>query len=265
MIPAAERAEAAAMRSWSAAAREGRVAEIGGATACAYLPTPGSAMFNRVLALGLAEPATAETLAAIAGFYAEAGTEYCIALAPEAQPADLPARLEERGFVRGYAWTKFVRDASPAAPSPTELRIERTNDGDAFADVVVRAYGAPDVLRPVLAGLPALEGWSCYLALADDEAVAAAAVHVDGDAAWLGVAGTLPEARGRGAQSALLAARIEEAGAAGCTTLVTETGAPVGGEPGGSYRNIVRAGFEAVYVRENYLSSPSADTSGTQA
>jgi hypothetical protein len=31
---------------------------------------------------------------------------------------------------------------------------------------------------------------------------------------------------------------------------------------GSPYRNIVRAGFEAQYVRANYLSSPEADTSG---
>ena len=214
MIPAPERAEAAAMRSWSAAAAEGRVAEIGGATAVAYMPTPGSAMFNRVLGLGLAEPATDESLAAVADFYADAGTEYCITLAPEARPADLPARLERRGLVRGYGWTKFVRDASPAAPAASELRVERTRDGDAFAEVVVRAFGAPVLLRPLLRALPSLDGWACYLAFAEGEPRAAGAVHVDGDAAWLGIAGTFPEARGRGAQSALLAARIEAARAA---------------------------------------------------
>lgn len=51
-------------------------------------------------------------------------------------------------------------------------------------------------------------------------------------------------------------------GAAGCEAVVTETGKPRDGEPGASYRNIVRAGFEAQYVRANYLSSPEADTSG---
>jgi hypothetical protein len=39
--------------------------------------------------------------------------------------------------------------------------------------------------------------------------------------------------------------------------LVTETGAPVDGRPGGSYRNIVRAGFEPQYVRANYLTTDS--------
>ena len=61
----------------------------------------------------------------------------------------------------------------------------------------------------------------------------------------------------------MLAARIEAGLDAGCETLVTETGEPVDGRPGSSYRNLVRAGFEPVYVRQNYLSSEEADTSGT--
>jgi len=63
----------------------------------------------------------------------------------------------------------------------------------------------------------------------------------------------------------LLAARIEAGVAAGCKTLVTETGAPIDGRPGSSYRNLERAGFEPLYLRQNYLSSAAADTSGTQA
>jgi hypothetical protein len=73
----------------------------------------------------------------------------------------------------------------------------------------------------------------------------------------------VPEHRRKGAQGALLAARIEAAAATGCEVVVTETGMPQEGEPGASYRNIVRAGFEPQYVRRNYLSSPEADTSGT--
>jgi hypothetical protein len=46
---------------------------------------------------------------------------------------------------------------------------------------------------------------------------------------------------------------------------VTETGEPVDGKTGGSYRNLLRAGFEPLYVRQNYVSSEQADTSGTRA
>ena len=68
----------------------------------------------------------------------------------------------------------------------------------------------------------------------------------------------MPEQRGKGGQGALLAARIEAAAEAGCEVVVTETGEPVDGQPNGSYRNIVRAGFEPQYVRPNYLSATAA-------
>jgi len=67
-----------------------------------------------------------------------------------------------------------------------------------------------------------------------------------------------PGAAWQGGQSALLAARIEAAAAAGCEVVVTETGEPVDGLANGSYRNIARAGFEPVYVRANYLAATAA-------
>ncbi len=70
---------------------------------------------------------------------------------------------------------------------------------------------------------------------------------------YLGFAGTLPEHRGRGAQSALLAERIRRAGELGCDVLVTETGERRDDRPSNSYRNILRAGFAEVAVTANWL------------
>jgi GNAT superfamily N-acetyltransferase len=104
--------------------------------------------------------------------------------------------------------------------------------------------------------LPGRPGWGCYLADAGELPVAAGAVFVSGDHAWLGQATTLPEHRRRGGQSALIAARIGQARAAGATVIVTETGETVDGRPANSYHNILRAGFEPAYVRPNYISPP---------
>ena len=128
-----------------------------------------------------------------------------------------------------------------------------------------RAYGTPEVVRPLLERLPGTEGWRCFAAFEGDVPAGTGALFVTGKVGWLGAAGTLSELRGRGAQGALLAARIEAGRKAGCETLVTETGEPVEGQPGGSYRNLLRAGFAPFYVRQNYLSSQEADTSGTRA
>jgi GNAT superfamily N-acetyltransferase len=69
--------------------------------------------------------------------------------------------------------------------------------------------------------------------------------YAAGDVGWLGIASTLAEFRGRGAQSALLAARVARAHRLGLRLLVTETET--------SYGNVLRAGFGERYVRPNYL------------
>jgi GNAT superfamily N-acetyltransferase len=71
--------------------------------------------------------------------------------------------------------------------------------------------------------------------------------------AWLGWGGTLPSYRGRGAQSAMLAARIEAARHLGCRRLVVETGPDSAEKPNPSYRNVERAGFRVAYLRENWV------------
>lgn len=64
---------------------------------------------------------------------------------------------------------------------------------------------------------------------------------------------TLPRARGRGAQSALIAARALAARAAGCDWLVAETFAERPGEHNSSLRNMLRAGMTTRYERRNWV------------
>jgi GNAT superfamily N-acetyltransferase len=263
-VIATELGELEAMRSLlSGPGAEAR--DVGAALCTCFEATPRSAMFNRVLGLGLSRPATPDDLTDIAAFFAERGVDYGVPLAPDARPSELPSWLEERGFRRGYAWTKFRRGNEPAPAVETDLRIERVDDGTVFAELFMRAYAAPEVAQPLLERVPDLAGWHCFVAFDGDAPAATGAVVVTGRVAWLGAAGTLPEFRRRGAQNALLSARIDAARREGCTELITETGEPVDGKAGGSYRNLVRAGFEPVYVRQNYLSSEDADTSGTRA
>jgi len=264
VIPPTELGELEAFRSLLAGQAQ---AEIGGAVCLGFELTPTSAMLNRALGLGLPEPATEAGLDAIDAFFSGRGLAYAITLTPHARPEKLPEWLEARGFQRGYAWTKFARGLEPVPAVETDLRVEElgADRADVFADVFVRAYGTPEVARPLLAQIPGNNGWHCFAAFDGETPAATGALFVTGTVGWLGAAGTLPEFRGRGAQGALLAARIEAGREAGCKTLVTETGEPVDGKPGGSYRNLVRAGFEPLYVRQNFLSSKEADTSGTRA
>ncbi|HSB39382.1 MAG TPA: GNAT family N-acetyltransferase [Gaiellaceae bacterium] len=261
----AELAELEAFRDLYAVAPAGlgaRTAELGGALCIRLEADARSAMFNRVLGLGLDRPATEEGLERIASFYRD-GIAWAVALAPQAEPPELPSWLERRGSTKGYGWTKFTRRAGGAPVADTQLRVERVEEGVAFAEAFVRGYGTPEFFRGWLARLPRRPGWHCFVAFDGGEPAGVGALYVTGAVGWLGIAATVPEHRRKGAQNAILAARVDAAAEAGCEIVATETGEPRDGEPGGSWRNIARAGFEPQYVRPNYLSSPEADTSGT--
>ena len=104
-------------------------------------------------------------------------------------------------------------------------------------------------------------GWTWLVAWSGDDAAGVDALFAHGEVGWLGFGATRPEHRGRGAQGAILAGRIERARELGLLRLVTETGAPREDGPGPSYRNILRAGFREIEVRPN-LASPGAAPSG---
>lgn len=233
-----------------------RTAEIGGALCLRLEPLSAVTMFNRALCLGLEAPATDEQLDEALDFLQ--GVQAYVTVAPEAEPQDLGERLETRGLAPDRGWTKFSRSTDDPPQASTALRVERDERGEAFAEAATRGFEVPDLFLDWLRRLPARDGWQCFVAFDGDAPAAAGALYVTGGVGWVGIGATIPEQRGKGGQSALLAARIHAAADAGCELVVTETGAPVDGLPNGSYRNIERAGFEPLYVRANYLSAIAA-------
>jgi GNAT superfamily N-acetyltransferase len=221
------------------------LAEIGAAV-CLKLPRLEGRIFNRVLGLS-----SVDHLDEIAAFYGE--TPWWVSDSHE-----LGEELEARGFTRDYGWMKFSRGVSPrrATSELSVVAAERAHADD-FAAVIVGGYALPDWSSPFAANVVGRPGWSCYVAYDGDRPAGAGALFVDGVVGWLGFGATLPEYRGRGAQSATLAARIEDARRQGCRTVVTETGELAEDRPSSSYRNIVRAGFREAGVRQNYR-APSA-------
>ena len=221
---------------------------------CAVRPDLAEVGINRVIGLGVAAPVTAADLDRIAGVYGP--VRHSIALAPCAQPPEIAAMLAERGYEPGYAWVKFHRPADTPPAARTELRVERIGPERAaqFTAVLRAGFELAEDVTAMLEHLPGRPGWGWYLAYDGDVAVACGAVFVRGDHAWLGQAATLPEHRRRGGQSAITAARIAAARAAGASVVVTETGAVGDGGAGGSCRNIVRAGFTPAYARPNHVS-----------
>jgi GNAT superfamily N-acetyltransferase len=260
-----QRAELAGYRDmWRAApadlaARHGiATIDVAGGACLACASQAGSPMLNHVVGLGVTETADEAALDRVARFYAGLGVAYSVAASPAA--GDLGARLEARGFGTARPWMTFHRTAGPASAPDTDLRLVEAGPrtASAFGGIVATAFGMPPDFCGWLAALPGRPGWRCLLALAGDVPVGAGALFAQGDAGWVTLGATLPEHRGRGAQSALFAERVRRASGLGLRHLVTETGAPVGDEgPGPSYRNMLRAGFAEVELRPNY-SSPAS-------
>jgi GNAT superfamily N-acetyltransferase len=163
--------------------------------------------------------------------------------------------LTTNGFSAGNAWMKFVRDIHPPrfkVADDIEVVELTSPEQEPFGMIAATGVGLPAWAAAFFAELPGREGWRCYVARVDGTAQACAAMLVDGAVAELGIAATLEPARGRGCQSALLHRRIVDAAAAGCETLLIETGERVPSRPSVSYRNILRAGFKEAYLRPNW-------------
>jgi GNAT superfamily N-acetyltransferase len=122
------------------------------------------------------------------------------------------------------------------------------DEAGAWADTSARGWGESPELAAFMLDFGTVTarsaGTHCFVAEADGVAVGAAAVALHGGVALLAGASTLPEWRGRGAQAALLDARLRHAAAHGCDL------AMMGAQPGSaSQRNAERRGFRIAYTR----------------
>jgi GNAT superfamily N-acetyltransferase len=236
------------------------VTDVAGASCLGCRHIEPAMIFRRAFGVGVGRSARESELDALLAYIRSRGECYAVPVAPAAQPADLPRWLEARGFERGYAWMKFSRslDARPDSATDLLVRTVDAEDGIAFGEIVTQVFKLPSSIVPWLASLPGRPGWICTMAFDGRRPVAAGAAFVRGDYAWLGLGGTLASHRRHGAQNALIAHRLQEAASRGASLAVTETGERLPDLPSNSYRNILRAGFEERYLRQNY-ESPAAD------
>lgn len=228
-------------------------ARIAGGACLAVASLPESRVMNHAIGMGADGPVTDDDLDAMARFYAGVGVGHFVAAR-----GGLADRLRLRGFRDDYAWTRFARDVSPAGARPTDLRVAEVREGGAIGGIVASAFGMPDAFADWIGAIPGRPGWTWIAAWSGVVPAGVGALFAHGDVGWLGYGATRPEHRGRGAQGAILAGRIERARELGLRRLVTETGVPRDDGPGPSYRNILRAGFREIEVRPNLASPPHA-------
>lgn len=234
------------------------VCDIGAVTCLSSRGIEPPSLFRRAVRLGVGREASEEEVDAVLAHMNGRGQRYAVPVAPQSRPSALPSWLERRGFTRGYAVMKFSRPCDGVSQTGSDLEVRaigRELAGE-FGRVVAEGFGLPPGVASWVAALVGRPNWVCVMALARGTPIATGAVYARGEYAWLGLGTTLASHRRQGAQNALLARRLGEAAARGARVAVTETGERVPDKPSNSYRNILRAGFEEMYLRQNYLSPP---------
>jgi GNAT superfamily N-acetyltransferase len=169
----------------------------------------------------------AEVRGEIHGHLRERGRKACSwEVGTHARPAGLVQRLHELGLVDDEPTSLaigMVLDAAPTA-GPSDVEVRRVATDDEFYEAeriaAIAFGGAPPPRR----GYTPDPNNVIYVAYADGKPVARASAAFGDRGATLFGGSTLPEARGRGAYRALVAARWEDAVARGTPVLVTQAG-----------------------------------------
>lgn len=232
--------------------------DVAGAMAIASKGAPRR-MYNHVFSLGLEGAPDDATLERIEAFHRRAGAAaFVIAPPPSAAHDALAARLAARGHARGMRWLKLARRVGepPRVPAPRGLGVRELAtraDAEAFGLLVVAGFPHAAGADALFASVPGRPRWRVFAAFDGATLVAGGALYVRDGVGWLGTAVTRESHRRRGAQTALIAARMTAARDAGAEWLTVETTDDTPERPNPSTHNLRRLGFEDAYARHEWL------------
>lgn len=252
-----ERAEATA----NAAFVEAR-AQVDASVGATWIDVAGAyAMFDGVgspltqtFGLGLFDSFLENEFALAEAFFSARGSptfHEVSSFAPDATQRLLP----ERGYAPIEHSMVLIRttatDRDQGSRSVTVRRI-RPSESEGWARVAAQGWSSEGAeLAAFVERLGRVSararGMHCFLAEADGRPIAAASLHLTSDVALLAGASTIPPERRRGAQLALLRARLAYAEVQG-----TDLAMVVTQPASASQRNAERQGFVAVYSRTKW-------------
>jgi hypothetical protein len=163
--------------------------------------------------------------------------------------------LNRRGYRRTDSLVRFTRDTSaPEFPVPRGTGIERIREcTEGFAHTIADAFELDTIAQCFFDCLPERQDWRCYWVTGENGlAFGGGAMMLHYDIAQLVFAAVRERDQGRGGHMALLHQRILDAAAAGCHTVFADTTEPFDAPdaPSPAARNLVRAGFEQLSVRQ---------------
>lgn len=208
---------------------------------------------TQTFGLGLFEAASDADFERLEEFFLERGAPVYHEVSPLADPSTFTL-LNARGY-QPFEFTSMLfrplrRSEGVAArrDSGVSVRVVGPGEYELWAQTAARGWSEFEELSDFMLGLSRVsarrEGGLSFLAELDGRPVASGALSVHEGVALLAGASTVPEARRRGAQLALLDARLAYAAGRGCDL------AMMGAQPGSaSQRNAERQGFRIAYTR----------------
>jgi GNAT superfamily N-acetyltransferase len=211
---------------------------------------------TQTFGFGLFSPASSADLDAIEEFFRAKGAPAFHEVCPLADPAH-GVLLTERGYqaieFSSVMYQPIDAAARLAAGRDSTIRVRTvdTHERDLWARTAAEGWSDTPGLEAFLLEMGTIAAARAdaimFLAEDDGRAIAAAAMSISDGVALLAGASTIPAARHRGAQLALLAHRLSFAAAHGCdlAMMVALPGS-------GSQRNAERNGFRIAYTRTKW-------------
>ena len=215
---------------------------------------------TQTFGLGLFEPFERAMIPNLEAFFFERGAianhEVCEAASPETTAA-----LTDHGYAPIEQSTVLHRSLltplplSPRRSGGPTTRFVTAAEYDLWSRVAAHGWSQSPEHQTFMLDFGALSartrGFRCFAAEVDGVLIATAGIAIHQRVGLLAGASTVPEFRGRGAQSALLAARLAYARGQGCDLAMIVT-AP----ESTSQANAERAGFAAAYGRTKFSKTP---------
>jgi GNAT superfamily N-acetyltransferase len=207
---------------------------------------------SRTIGLGMNGAVVAADVERVEEFYRSRQAPAQIDLCPLAD-ASLRALLNERGYgVHEFnnCWFQPLEDYAATVPlaDGVSVREAEAPDADAWIQSVSLGFAEREDMMTAEVEVATTffnePGTRCFLSFVDGEPAGGGAMFIHEKLAAFFSGSTIPAARGRGAQTALLHARLQAAQAEGCDFAIIKT------SPGNaSQRNVQRAGFHLAYTK----------------
>lgn len=261
-----ERNEARAYRSlFETAALPGfGVDDASGAVRLVAPAVRASVLCNRVIGWGTQCVADEASLDHLMSTYLQRSQGFAIEVASPALGEAGHALLRARRLRRVTSSQVLVLHldadgpafASGPEPPGLSIRLAGPEHRPALARLCIENFGvSPEIGRLLERGTVAPE-WRCWMAFDADVPVGASLSRVDGDAMWSGWTSVTPSHRGRRLYEAFINRQLDDARAAGCRFVSTDTARSTPAHPDPAYRKLRAIGYSDAYLRQTWVWAP---------